>query len=426
LLKHVQWDILGKYLANQRRGIAMPRTVVDSKLGSRTARALLKARGKPYWRSLGGPLCLGYRKGQNRTCWLIRIYLGSGKYRMQALDGMPDDLRDADGSAVLSFAQAQEQARKMATSPAAGLVTVAQAIERYLAFLRAERRTGADAQSRLGKHVLPRIGARPVAQLTQTELEQLRWSMIRRDPADPEVERKSQDSCNRVLAYLRAALNRCHRDPDAGVPSDQAWRAGLRPFRGVSRPRMRFLNPVEVRRLLAACDVDPALQQLLTVGLLTGCRLPHELVGARIADFSPELGTLAVDGKTGPRSVTLSSETITYLSGLVAGCPPGDFLLPGPTGAPWRTSEPQHCMARAVKRAGLPTDVTLYTCRHTYISQCMMAGMNLKLLAENCGTSIGMIEKTYAKFSSGSRRELIEQTAFRLGFATNVTPLRRA
>jgi hypothetical protein len=83
-------------------------------------------------------------------------------------------------------------------------------------------------------------------------------------------------------------------------------------------------------------------------------------------------------------------------------------------------------MRAAVQKAGLPDDVTIYSCRHTHISQAILAGANLKLLAENCGTSVAMLEKHYAKFFAAARQELIERTSFRLGLEEGeVLPFRR-
>jgi hypothetical protein len=41
--------------------------------------------------------------------------------------------------------------------------------------------------------------------------------------------------------------------------------------------------------------------------------------------------------------------------------------------------------------------------------------MNLKLLAENMGTSIRMLEVHYGKFIAASRQKLVEESAFKLG-----------
>jgi len=92
----------------------MARTLIDQKLGSRSARLGLKPRPKPYYRLLGPDLHFGYRRNaKGPGCWVVRLYEGSGRYKVQKLRGAPDDLLDANGETVLSFAQAQEQARPL-------------------------------------------------------------------------------------------------------------------------------------------------------------------------------------------------------------------------------------------------------------------------------------------------------------------------
>ena len=58
-------------------------------------------------------------------------------------------------------------------------------------------------------------------------------------------------------------------------------------------------------------------------------------------------------------------------------------------------------------------------------NRSLLAGMNIKLLAENMGTSVRMLELHYAKFIAASRRELVEKSTFRLGLkpSNNVTAL---
>ena len=85
----------------------MARTVRDALLDSRTARSRLKARGKPYFRSLEPGLHLGYRKplsGPGK--WVARHYVGDQTYELETL-AIADDYSDPDGVAVLSFHQAQ-------------------------------------------------------------------------------------------------------------------------------------------------------------------------------------------------------------------------------------------------------------------------------------------------------------------------------
>lgn len=52
---------------------------------------------------------------------------------------------------------------------------------------------------------------------------------------------------------------------------------------------------------------------------------------------------------------------------------------------------------RAIRATGIrPRD--FYNCKDTYISLALSAGLNIKWLAENCGTSVAMIEKHYGRY----------------------------
>ena len=64
----------------------MARTIKDASLDSRTARGRLRARGKPYYRSLEPGLHLGYRKplaGSGK--WVARHYIGNQSYEVESL-----------------------------------------------------------------------------------------------------------------------------------------------------------------------------------------------------------------------------------------------------------------------------------------------------------------------------------------------------
>jgi integrase len=80
-------------------------------------------------------------------------------------------------------------------------------------------------------------------------------------------------------------------------------------------------------------------------------------------------------------------------------------------GKGWKPSDQQRPMARAVATVGLDSESTFYALRHSYISRSIEAGMPLTVLAENCGTSVRMIEQTYAKVLADKRRGLIANGA---------------
>jgi integrase len=261
---------------------------------------------------------------------------------------------------------------------------------------------------------VPLLGNRLVADLGADDIERVQRVMIRRDPDDPEVERRSKDTANRIMKMLRAALNR------TGIAAGP-WRS-VQLFRGVARPRDVHLDAAQAKRLINACD--GALRDLVTAGLMTGARL-GELVNLRVRHFRADLGTLSVvDGKTGAREIVLTSEGIVFFEAIAAGRDPDATLLPGPDGGRWLRGQHRLPFTAAVKRAKLPPDTVFYSLRHSYASALLVGGINMQVLGENMGTSVRMLEENYGKFTAASRRKLIEASAFKLGLkASNVSPM---
>ena len=85
----------------------MARTLRDAKLDTRAARLRLKQRREPYWRSISEGLAIGYRRGTKGGTWIARHYSSEHGRRFQSI-GTADDVAEADGEHVLSFAQGQD------------------------------------------------------------------------------------------------------------------------------------------------------------------------------------------------------------------------------------------------------------------------------------------------------------------------------
>ncbi|MET0529124.1 MAG: site-specific integrase, partial [Microvirga sp.] len=157
----------------------MPRAVRSVKLDTRTARSRLPARKAPYFVRIGDRLQLGYWRGVKVGSWIARRYTGDGAYATHGL-GPADDLREADGVSILAFDQAQERAkawdgeerRAAAGAPRRGPLTVEQAIEAYLAHLRAAKGAKAEATARsvARSRILPELGHLQCAALTAKRL----------------------------------------------------------------------------------------------------------------------------------------------------------------------------------------------------------------------------------------------------------------
>ncbi len=436
----------------------MARQVRDAAFKSKRDRAKLAPRAKPYFATLGEALHLGYRKGRTGGSWVARVYLGDEKYGVETIGAAEDDAHPADGKDYLSFEQAAELARcardkilsrgkDEEAPPAPPAITVRDACARYVSHLLADNGQAAarDTLQRLRRHVDPEIpapekltmqkarkaarehatlGTLAVNDLTLGRLEEWRNALIDGDD-DPEAERRSKDTANRVITFLKAALNRAIRDEQNGIVTDRAWRL-LKPFGDVGRARHIHLDTKQVQRLVN--KAQDGFRQLVVGMLLTGMRPGNEPRFVRVRDFSDETGTVHVPvSKTGPRDVVLTKEGIEFFREITAGRKPDEWMFLRDDGSQWGEGDHFRPMKDAVEAAKLPTDTVMYSLRHTYASQSIMAGMNPQLLAENMGTSVRMLELNYAKFFATARRQMIEAAAPKLGLVKgNVVPLRSA
>jgi integrase len=436
-------------VATDAEAQSLARTVRDANLETRTARARLKASGKPYWRALDPGLHLGYRKGKAGGKWVMRWYVGQQEYKTETI-GTTDDSADADGVAVLDFRQAQalirerfvEQARIAKGVPAKdGPYTVLTCISEYLTFLDGNRKSAKDARWRAKALILPALGDIPCADLTATRLRrwledtataaprirtrngtEQRYRAIEHD--DNEQRRKRRATANRTLTILKAALNRAWRD--GKIPSDNAWRR-VEPFEEVDAARVRYLTMDEGRRLINTAE--GAFRNLVRAGLMTGCRF-GELAALQVRDFIRDAGTLHVrKSKVGKdRHVVLESEGIEFFERLTAGRPGIELLLRKDDGDRWGKSNQTRPMTEACARAKIEPPANFHVLRHTYASHTIMNGAPLLVVAQNLGhADTRMVEKHYGHLSKSYVAETIRKTAPRFGsisIDSNVTPLR--
>jgi integrase len=427
----------------------MPRKVRDSALETRTARGRLAVAHKPYFRLIEPGLHLGYRKlPSGPGTWIARRYNGNGKYVVENLrtrDGLlvvADDFDDADGTRILTFAQAQRAAKGPRATRAAGGLTVSDIIGDYLDHLRSDGRSlhaVDDATRRAGAHILPTLGTVKVATLTSDKLRHWRDGIARGAPrlrtrpgerqkyrkvADDEDSRRARRStANRTWTVLRAALN--HAFTEGKIEQDVAWRK-VRPFRSVDAARVRYLSVAEAKRLINASDVE--FRSLVQAALQTGCRY-GELTRLRVADFNSDAGTLAIrQSKSGrPRHIVLTDEGATLFAAFTVGRDGHDLILPKANGEPWRASHQGRPMRAACERAKIKPAVSFHALRHTWASHAVMNGMPLLVVAKNLGHSdTRMVEKHYGHLAPSYIADAIRAGAPRFGIEmdTRVAPIR--
>lgn len=425
----------------------MARKVPDSNLETRTARSRLKARHKPFFRLIEPGLHLGYRKlAIGPGTWVARRYSGEGRYTVENLrttDGtiiIADDYSEADGAQVLSFAQAQERAqmrRSAAGKPIAEPATsytVADAMDAYLDFLRADGRSEAaiqDARYRDRAFIRPRLGELKLIALTADKLRQWRDALARseprlrtragekqkhRDGADGDEARRSRRaSANRTWTTLRAALNLAFHTDKAD--SDKAWRK-VKPFKKVDVARVRYLTVAEGKRLINACD--PEFRPLVHAALLTGARY-GQLAQLTVADFNPDVGTVRLrsrkgDGSEKTHHAHLADEGWRFFERMCTGRTSTDLIFTKQDGSAWGKSHQMRPVAEASTRAKISPPANFHVTRHTFASHAVMNGTPLLVVAKTLGHSdTRMVERHYGHLAPSYVADEIRRGAPRFG-----------
>jgi integrase len=394
----------------------MARSAQDYDTKSKTARLRLAVREKSYNRQAGAKR-LGYirKDGRNGTWLAIESVPGTKRERTRVI-AQADDFSRADGVEVLTFEQAMEKAAAAGELRPRGHLTVLQAIDRYYDILAAEKKHAEEYRRAIKGYVPDALGSTRVDRLSTTQLKEWQAKLVlQADPKNPEAKTRSKSTVNRILGMLKAPLNAAFQDEKNGIPSSAAWDR-VTPFEGADQAREDDLEPAQILVLIAkAASFSQALANLIEATYLIGCRAPGELAGVEVRHFEPANHQLRIpSGKTGARDVTLTNEAVAFFSRLAKDKLPNAPLLPRADGTPWGRTGHWEPMHRAVRLAGLPETVCLYTLRHAHISRAIEAGRPLSLIADNCGTSLLMIQRNYAKVLARTRKDVIQKTATNL------------
>lgn len=401
--------------------------VRDGKFDTATARLKLPARREPYWRAIEPGFSLGYRRiaGKGGT-WIARRYTPEVTPRLtyKAL-GAADDYAPADGKGFLTFSQAQGAARAwladLAHAAAGGVdpnkpYTVGDALDAYLSHYVTEGGRAEVATRRaVNTLIRPQLGAVSLSRLTHAQVKGFRDGLAgtgrrfrakkgaahkieKLNPKDGEQLRKRRSTANRVFSFLRAALNVALQNRK--VATNAAW-SGVKPFKNVDLPKVRYLVDAEAVRLVNACALD--MRALVTGALLTGCRY-GELVRMRSADFDADTGTLHIPvTKSGkPRHIVLTDEGREFLTQSTAGKSAGALVFLRANGKAWKPTDQARPLRAACKAAKISPAVSFHILRHTYASRLARAGVPIAVIATQLGhTDLRMTSRHYAHLSPG-------------------------
>jgi integrase len=418
---------------------------------------------------------LAYRRPKSGAAgsWLARWYDPQTRKDGQERLGVADDFQDADGVGILSYPQAQAKAQAWFTAREQSTCideggkatngahyTVADALNDY--FQDGERRgmkgLSRDIQ-RASAWILPELGTVEVAKLTRSRLESWLAKVAESPrrvrtknpdaltpkprnykvprvpkpalvpplpPSTDDEKRARKDSANRVLTTLKAALN--HALDRCRVTGGDAWKT-VKPYRGTTSARVRFLGAEDQVRLVNACPPD--FRRLVQGALLTGARY-GELARVRVEDFNTTAGTIFIaESKSGkPRHVVLTDEGKALFVELVAGRSAHELIfVRGDVerrkreglGSSWGHGDASRFMAEACEAANLEP-LTFHELRHSYASMLVNKGVPLAYVAAQLGHSgTRMVEKHYGHLAPSALADSIRALVPTMGLMDGPT-----
>lgn len=385
----------------------------------------------------------------------------------------PDQARDLARDALADVRRGGDPAGDRAAERAAP--TVAEMTETWLreeVALKKKPRTAAGYAALVRNHIVPALGSRKAAAVTEADIARLHRRVGTTAPV----------AANRTVAALSAAFSWAQRARI--VPKGHNPCQGLAKFRETRREA--FLSGEELERLGNALReaetegvpweprpdgkvkhapreenrrtrISPHAAAAIRLLIFTGARL-GEILGLRWAHVDMERGLLLLpDSKTGRKAIVLNAPALAILAGLPRV---GDFVIAGDDPKkpradlqrPWALVARRAGFIEAVEKIG--TDgkpevdrhgqpvteerarVRLHDLRHTHASIGAGAGLGLQMIGRLLGHTQAATTQRYAHLADDPVRAASEAIGARLAAAmgeplrpttapAEVVPLRR-
>ncbi len=372
-----------------------------------TVRNKLAPRREPYW---GAPvergLFVGFRKLELNGSWVARFHTEDRRHVYQSLGAV---------SPENNYENAKREARRWRKAVEAGvdtnvIRTVADVCRDYTAALASEgrERTSTDSRKRFDRIVYAdAIGSIRADKLTQRHLEAWMKRMEAGEMSGRKSGTPSRATFNRNLTSLKAALNRAVSRRE--IPHDRAIEWGsIKPYKNADSRRELYLDRDQRRALLDAADGD--LADLLTCVVLTGCR-PGDPAAMLRKDYDKRTGSVMFRTKTGSRTIPISPAAKELFDRLAKSKLPTARLFTN-AGEEWTPQAWAPMVKAAAAKAKLPPETVAYSLRHSWITDAIIAGMDVVTVAKLTGTSLEMIQKHYGHLVQDAARERLALVSF--------------
>jgi site-specific recombinase XerD len=283
-------------------------------------------------------------------------------------------------------------------------ITVAESMERFLARLGRHRsdRTQQERRRHL-RRFCDAYGSLGTTSITSWHLEMFQ---------DDLAARHALAYVKKHVTSVRAMFNKGAKL--GWLPHDFRPFASVEPIRLPAKPLLETDLPTveEVEALMRHARTFRGMDDLMHVYHATGART-HELIEVRIRAFQPQTRQLLIGSHKRSRTlkepvarrIALNDMVVSTVSRLCEGRSADAHIFIRPSGRPWNRNILSHRFQAIRERAGVRPTITIYSFRHLWISEMLMAGVDVLLVARMAGTSVAMIERVYGHFRNQSYQE---------------------
>jgi integrase len=161
--------------------------------------------------------------------------------------------------------------------------------------------------------------------------------------------------------------------------------------------------PEEYRR--GADNPYAGFEKLLRCYYATGART-SELADCKVRDFLKQTRQVVLGKHKRSRTmkeptirrITLNNEAFAIFQERCADKSPDDQIFTQPNGKPWNKDLLDKRFRKVRELATVRDSISVYSFRHLWISEALMAGNDVATVAKMAGTSIRMIERVYGHF----------------------------
>jgi integrase len=289
--------------------------------------------------------------------------------------------------------------------PSAGRISFKEYAESWRAIQVHRPGTADQVETRLRRHVYPRIGHRPMGAVRRNEIQSLvKWMSSGDEDNAPLAPATIKVAFDWVAIIFKAAVT--NRD------------ISVSPCHGIKLPGVdqSEIKVLPVETVAALTDAMPErYRSLIVLGAGSGVRIAEALAVTadridwprqtlkvdrqllRVSADTPVFGPVK-DKKNRPRTIPLSDEVMAALVEHVRifGTGPEDLVFTGDDGGPVRRSTFSDVWGRAARPLGIPLGDGFHQLRHFYASVLIHGGADIVLVQKMLGHASLTTTQIYA------------------------------